>query len=177
LDEDGDTYNGWSNEDFELKQCINYNFQYSDTVPSNNRSAENIWSCFPSFIKQAFVNVFKNEVKLSPQAWIVYFERYSKLLDTRLKKVDEGCNDIEPEFYMVYEDVDFPLNEEYENCGFNMAQAVQRCVEDCGDSSLFSSVQKVVERLKKDSSCVVDDYRFSLVYNIGVLKKVKLEVV
>ena len=82
-----------------------------------------------------------------------------------------------PEHQANYDAVKFMMTETVERNGFAMWQAVGRIVKALGNSQLRKRTLEIANILKQQPECIIDNYRFQLVYNIGVLKKVKCEYV
>ena len=100
-----------------------------------------------------------------------------KIIDGRLPAVDREHNSISPANVADYNSLIFKVTEIYEHRGFTMAQAVVRCVRNLGNNGLAPYIKDIVKSLKVNPNYTLGDkYKFSLVYNIGVLKKVQLEV-
>jgi hypothetical protein len=82
-----------------------------------------------------------------------------------------------PERQVNYDAVKFMMTETVEKNGFAMWQAVGRIIKALGNKQLKQRMFEIADILKQKPECVIDNYRFQLVYNIGVLKKVKCEYV
>jgi hypothetical protein len=137
----------------------------------------NIWSHFPSFLKAAFVDAFGRGVRRSPQEWKVIFEKYLKIIEGRLPSIDDEYNSINPKSVADYNSLIFNVTEIYEQRGFTMAQAVVKCLRKLGNNGLVPYIKDIVKALKMNPNYTLGDkYKFSLIYNIGILKKVQLEV-
>lgn len=192
-DEDGDVINKLE-EDYALNKCIEGDFAYSTDYASTSPYCLglNIWSHLPSFVKEAFVNTFQKQgggtVRYSPTEWKAIFERYLELMDNELPAVDPEYNSVDPNDIINYEDVKFSMNmmpvdesEMQEQYGFTTIQAVVKCIKRLKNKALATKLiperEKVARMLKEFPICEVGDrFRFSIIYNIGVIKKVKLEV-
>lgn len=177
-DVDGD-FDTRLEQDFMMKKCIESDFPYGLDYNSTGKSCENlnIWSHFPSFLKEAFVDAFKNNIRRTPEEWKVIFEKYLKIIDDRLPDVDTEHNSISPANVADYNSLIFKVTEIYEHRGFTMAQAAVRCIRNLGYNGLAPYIKDIVKSLKVNPNYTLGDkYKFSLIYNIGVLKKVQLEV-
>lgn len=160
--------------------CIKKLFPYGVSLNDTNVSCgeKEIWSHFPSFLKEAFVNCFTYNKRYTDEEWIKLFTRYKHLLESgELNKVDPDCMDPFPEHQANYDAVKFMMTETVERNGFAMWQAVGRIVKALGNSQLRKRTFEIANILKQQPECIIDNYRFQLVYNIGVLKKVKCEYV
>lgn len=169
-------------QDFMLRKCIESDFPYGLDYNSTGKSCQNlnIWSHFPSFLKEAFVDAFgnkNNSVRRTPEEWKVIFEKYLKIIDGRLPSIDGEFNSISPANVADYNSLIFKVTEIYEHRGFTMAQAVVRCVRNLGNNGIAPYIKDIVKALKMNPNYTLGDkYKFSLIYNIGILKKVQLEV-
>lgn len=166
-------------QDFMMRKCIESDFPYGLDYNSTGKSCQNlnIWSHFPSFLKEAFVDAFKNNIRRTPEEWKVIFEKYLKLLDGRLASIDSEYNSVSPHSVADFNSLRFKITEIYEHTGFTMARSVAECVRKCGNNSLLPHMKYIVKSLKEKPVCHLgEQYKFSLIYNIGVLKKVQLEV-
>jgi hypothetical protein len=153
-----------------------YSVNFNDTKDTCRE--KEIWSHFPSFLKEAFVNCFTYNKRYTDEEWIKLFTRYKHLLESgELNKVDPDCMDPFPEHQANYDAVKFMMTETVERNGFAMWQAVGRIVKALGNSQLRKRTLEIANILKQQPECIIDNYRFQLVYNIGVLKKVKCEYV
>lgn len=160
--------------------CMKQQFPYSTDFNKVEKHAnhQEIWSHFPSFLKEAFVNCFTYNKRYTDEEWIKLFTRYKHLLESgELLKVDPDCMDPFPEHQANYDAVKFMMTETVERNGFAMWQAVGRIVKALGNSQLRKRTLEIANILKQQPECIIDNYRFQLVYNIGVLKKVKCEYV
>ena len=180
------TYEDWIDEGFQDGEynhnelCIKQQFAYGIVEKDTVRTAckKEIWSHFPSFLKGAFVDVFKNQQRYTDEEWIKLFTRYKRLLESgELHKVDPDCMDPFPERQVNYDAVKFMMTETVEKNGFAMWQAVGRIIKALGNKQLKQRMFEIADILKQKPECIIDNYRFQLVYNIGVLKKVKCEYV
>lgn len=161
----------FDDKDYELGFCVEGKFAYGlnarDTNPSCKERA--IWSHLPSFIKEAFVKTFTGIGRISPKEWIQLFEHYRNLLQSR-SIVETG---VFPTNEIDYSKVLFPLAKNGK--GFLMEHAVIRVARALNDKNIkdLGVIAEVVKALKREPVCEYGGYRFSLVYNIGVLKKVE----
>ena len=164
---------GYEDIDLQIDKSFPYTLDRSKLCKYCTR--KEIWSHMPSFIKEAFVNTFTGKKRLTTKEWIVLFEHYEKLLR------ENRIND--PEAHLAfatkeisYSDVEISLSEEHIDKGFLMTHAVARVMKPFNDENLKSHIIEVAEALKHKPIYMVDRYTFSLVYNIGILKKVKAEM-
>jgi DNA-binding helix-hairpin-helix protein with protein kinase domain len=159
-----------------IKKKFPYGISFNDTKDTCRE--KEIWSHFPSFLKEAFVNTFAYDKRYTDEEWIKLFTRYKRLLESgELQKVDPDCMDPFPEHQANYDAVKFMMTETVERNGFAMWQAVGRIIKALGNSQLKQRTFEIADILKQQPECIIDNYRFQLVYNIGVLKKVKCEYV
>lgn len=151
-------------------------FPYSSEKDKTSQYCKNkkTWSHMPSFIKKAFEETFTGKRRLSPDEWIVLFEKYQTLLKEN-KINDPEADSAFPNKEIDYSRLVIPLNEIYVEKGFVMAHAVARVMKSFKDDKLKTYIKEVTEALKHKPIYIVDKYTFSLVYNIGILKKVKGE--
>lgn len=171
-----------SNDEIEYNDnelCIKKDFAYGVNFNDTRDACEKeIWSHFPSFLKEAFVNTFAYNKRYSDDEWIKLFTRYQEILMSgELQRADRDCMNPFPESQVNYESVKFLLTEVVEKSGFAMWQAVGRIVKALGNNQLKRKTLEISDVLKQRPEFVIDNYRFQLVYNIGVLKKVKCEYV
>ena len=181
--------------------CMKQQFAYSTDADKveNNANHKSIWSHFPSFLKEAFVNCFVYNKRYTDDEWIQLFTRYKNLLESGvIAKSDPECMNPFPENQANYDALKFTLNDTLERNGFVRWHAVGRIIKALGDDRIKRQVLKISDLLKKnpevlvyvtddgdvyvdetpeEGKTVVANYRFRLVYNIGVLKKVKCEYV
>ena len=180
------TYEDWIDEGFQdgeynpnelcIKQQFAYGIVENDTVKTARK--KEIWSHFPSFLKETFIEVFKNKQRYADEEWIKLFTRYKRLLESgELHKVDPDCMAPFPKYQANYGDVKFVKSETVERNGFALWQAVGRIIKALGNNQLKQRTFEITDILKQQPECIIDNYRFQLVYNIGVLKKVKCEYV
>ena len=159
-----------------IKKKFPYGISFNDTKDTCRE--KEIWSHFPSFLKEAFVNTFAYDKRYTDEEWIKLFTRYKRLLESgELQKVDPDCMDPFPEHQANYDAVKFMMTETVERNGFAMWQAVGRIIKALGNNQLKQRTFEIADILKQQPECIIDNYRFQLVYNIGVLKKVKCEYV
>lgn len=160
-------------EDVEL--CVNKLFAYSENVKNTNSncSERQIWSQLPSFLKKCFVNCFSKNVRYSPTQWIKVFEHYLGLLKTK-KIANPECDKAFPENEISYDTVEFSYSKEHEVKGFTMAHAVARLIRHSKSDTLKGYLKEIVQALKQQPQYSIDKYDFVLVYNIGILKKIKI---
>jgi hypothetical protein len=192
--------NGQDGEFNDNELCMQRKFPYSTESKNVEESAiyKNRWSHFTSFIKEAFVKTFKDGERYTDEEWIKLFVRYKHLLESgKLQKTDPDCMDPCPEYIVNYDAVKFMATEMVEKTGFAMWQVVGQILKISDKKGyikkhLFkisdilksktevfvyvSNVGKVyIDKWPEDEICIVETYHFQLVYNIGVLKKVKCE--
>ena len=180
------TYDDWIAEGYQVGEynndelCIEYKFAYGikEKDTADTAIARGVWSHLPSFIKEAFVESFVHSKRHTDDEWIKLFTKYKKLLESgNLADVDPDCMDPFPDNEISYDAVKFVTCEKIEKSGFAMSQAVERIVKAIGDSKLKRCINSISETLKHNPQCTVDNYRFDLIYNIGVLKKIRCESV
>lgn len=170
---DDETYN---DNELCIKKMFPYGVRLNDTEDTCRE--KEIWSHFPSFLKEAFVNCFIHNKRYTDEEWIKVFAKYKRLLESgELAKADPDCMDPFPEHQAIYDTVEFKMPETVERSGFAMWQAVGRIVKALDNSRLRKRILEIADILKQQPECTIDNYRFQLVYNIGVLKKVKCEYV
>ena len=159
--------------------CIKKQFPYHTTDDKEKIGTEKeIWSHFPSFLKEAFVNAFSKGKRYSDDEWISMFTKYKELLESNeLLKADPDCMNPFPKKSIDYADVKFEVTKKYEKSGFAMIHAVARIVKATKDENLKVHVIEIAKALADASECKIDKYKFTLVYNIGLLKKVRCESV
>ena len=180
-----------------IKKKFPYGISFNDTKDTCRE--KEIWSHFPSFLKEAFVNTFAYDKRYTDEELIKLFTRYKRLLESgELQKVDPDCMDPFPEHQANYDAVKFMMTETVERNGFAMWQAVDRILKTLGDSRMRRQLLRIsdvlkqkpeafvyvtnsgkiyVDKMPEDGETIAASYRFQLVYNIGVLKKVKCEYV
>ena len=157
--------------------CIDHRFAYGVEPTQNPDLCEpEIWSHLPSFLKEAFVDVFTYNHRYTVDEWIKFFERYRDLLASgELKGRDPECDSAFPDTVLDYNTVRFDLTKTVERSGFVMTHAVGRIVKLIGRKELFRHINTIVKALKQQPEFIIDSYKFRLIYNIGVLKKVSCE--
>ena len=163
-----------------LKRLFPFALSEEETaqICKNDRAETGCWSHFPSFLKEAFVDAFKNDKRHTDEEWIAIFSQYRALLVSgRLEKRDAFCMDPipEPEHVIDYNAVTFGAMQAIERTGFAMWRVVSKIVEQIKDRQLKKHIDYIAKVLKQENECIVDQYRFTLIYNIGVLKKIKCE--
>ena len=183
------------------KLCMKQKFAYStdrDKV-EEQANCKKIWSHFPSFLKEAFVNCYTYNKRYTDDEWIKLFTKYKYLLESgELAKVDPECMNIFPDNEISYDTVRFALNETVVSRGFSACKAMEKILDEICEVRLKRSLPKIAKALKDKPECVVcitnkgniyideqpnigeiviASYRFCLAYNIGVLKKIKCEYV
>lgn len=162
--------------DEDIKLCINYEFPYSSIMEKTNNECTRkaIWSHMPSFIKDAFVKTFTGKRRLSPSDWIALFEHYKKLLnDGVISDKDKEAYLSFPENEINYKDLMFLAKIEHFDKGFVMSHVVDRVMKLFKDDDLNKYRSEVAKALSHQQSYSIGKYNFTLVYNIGILKKVK----
>ena len=161
------------------KLCIEQKFAYGVDTGGTKETAYKsaIWSHFPSFLKEAFVDIFKNQKRYSDDEWIKIFLRYKRLLENgELQKVDSDCMNPFPKYVADYNALQFTeVITVIEQRGFTLRQAVDAIIKAIGNQQL--NKREIVKKLKQQPYYMVGDYSFQLGYNIGVLKKIKCEYV
>lgn len=158
--------------------CVAKKFAYSaDAAKTSEESqAREIWSHFPSFLKEAFVAVFSKGKRYTDEEWIMIFARYKKILESgELYNADVDCKESFPIKEVDYKTVKFRLSDIVEKNGFSMSQAILHIAKELESNQIKKRMLEISNVLKQQSEYTVDNYRFSLVYNIGVLKKIKCE--
>lgn len=162
--------------DEDLHLCICHAFPYSSLEGKTKGTCRNkeIWSHMPSFIKEAFVNTFTGKGRLAPKEWITLFEYYKKLLNEG-KIQDAEAHLAFADNEIDYSKVYFSLTQSHTEKGFLMRQAVDGVIKQFKDAELNQHLKEVTEALKHQPIYSVGKYNFTLIYNIGILKKVKAE--
>lgn len=157
--------------------CIGKQFPYKTNGNNEKVGTEReIWSHLPSFVKEAFVNTFSKGRRYSDDEWINIFTRYKELLETnKLLDADPDCLNPFAKTEINYDSVLFEITKCYEKSGFAMLHAIARIVKATKDESLKLHIIEIAKSLEEYTECKFDKYKFSLVYNIGILKKVKCE--
>jgi hypothetical protein len=157
--------------------CLDHTFAYGVEPSENPELCEReIWSHLPSFIKEAFVDAFTYNHRYTDDEWIKFFERYRALLTSdELQTRDPECMQAFHGTEIDYNAVSFGLTKTVERSGFVMTHAVGRIVKLIGRKDLLRHVPSIVKALRQQPEFIVDSYKFRLVYNIGVLKKVSCE--
>ena len=180
------TYEDWLDEGFQDGEynnnelCIKRQFAYGvdeiDTMETACKVA--MWSHFPSFLKEAFVAVFTKGKRYTDDEWIMIFSRYKKILESgKLDKADKDCKEPFPLQRVDYHSVSVMLTDMVEKNGFSMMQAVSHIAKELESNQLKKRILEISNVLKQQSEYTVDNYRFSLIYNIGILKKIKCEYI
>ena len=104
------------------------------------------------------------------------FARYKKILDSgELYKIDLDCKEAFPTQQVDYNTVKFRLSDVVEANGFSMSQVVSRIAKELESGQIKKRMLEIANVLKQQPEYTVDNYRFSMVYNIGILKKIKCE--
>ena len=163
-------------EDIQL--CVDLNFPYSQNQNETKETCgeKAIWSHLPSFVKNAFVASFKENFRYTPSDWMRIFEFYKQLLvKEELADNDNECMNPFPENEIDYNLVERKMSEVHSARGFAMWQAVGRVIKAFDDKQLMKHLLEISEALKYCSTYKKGKYRFTLVYNLGILKKVKAE--
>ena len=162
--------------DNELCAAKKFAYSLSSEETYSECREKNIWSHFPSFLKEAFVDVFSKGKRYTDDEWIMIFARYKKILDSgELYKIDLDCKEAFPTQQVDYNTVKFRLSDVVEANGFSMSQVVSRIAKELESGQIKKRMLEIANVLKQQPEYTVDNYRFSTVYNIGILKKIKCE--
>ena len=178
------TYDDWMNEGVQEGTynpntlCIEHKFAYGKSSEETKETAceKNIWSHLPSFLKLTFINAFVHNKRYTDDDWIKIFTKYKSLLQSgRLSRVDPNCMEVFPDDQIDYGAVDFSADEKAERTDFSIKRAVVKIAKIMDNSMLEKRAPEIANMLSRITKYTVDSYRFELVYNIGVLKKIKCE--
>lgn len=159
--------------------CIKKQFAFGeDGFVSADAVEKSIWSHLPSFIKTAFVNSFGYNTRYSDDDWLKMLKRYKDLITSgRIKNADSNWENPFPEDVIDFDKVKFALTESFERSGFAMAHAVARIAKAMKEPWSQDKTVFISKALQHDPELIMDSYKFQLIYNIGVLKKVRCESV
>lgn len=158
-------------EEENLKLCVNFKFAYSNIQSNTNIECKEkeLWSNLPSFLKDIFVDCFSLNKRLNPSEWIKVFEKYKAiLLDGKIS--EEAFPDEEIDYNLVK----FSLENEHSEKGFVMENVIKKLIRLINDWDLIDLTKEIANALKNQSEFHIYNYKFKLVYNIGILKKVKV---
>ena len=149
---------------------------------SSKCQEQEIWSHFPSFLKIAFVNCFKKGKYLSVEEWLDLFNLYlEKIENGQLKKLDSDYNNPFPKGTIDYFVVDIQKFDSVEQVGFSWAWTIALACNKTKDKDLLniiknpSNITSIINGLKENVKVQIGDYIFSIIYNIGIIKKIKIE--
>ena len=146
----------------------------------------NRWSHLPYFMREAFYTCFTTDnpaKRPTAKQWKAKLSFYLDMLnESNYKNLDKDClviykvNGID---YGLLEHVKMIVSKQYFGRGFSMLDAIRRIKREMGHDFLSLDVDErsVAEILKEKTEFVVNkNTKMKLTFNIGVLKKICLEI-
>ena len=172
---------GLEQEEEEIIFCADSVYPYSAVeteVSPTNVALYTVWSHFPSFLKEAFVNVFSGTCKrYTVDEWIAIFNRYNTLMKNgELEAVDPLYLEYAQVESIEFEKLEFMLASEVEISGFSLEQILGRIGEFFKANAINEKIKEIADGLKVAPVFEIGKYRFELLYNMGILKKVKCKI-
>ena len=145
-----------------------------ENYKNDMRFSHATWSHLPSFIKTLFVETFYQNKRYNDDSFIVFFKRYKEYLAKKDLK-DKEANKLYPDTVIEYEKTKYDFEKALEKKGFNLESIISKIYEEANQGKQINkeTTSKVASALKQSKSCNVGRCKFNLVYDIGVLKKVK----
>ena len=170
--------NGSVTDEEALARCADSVYPYSadQTAMSPDKTAwYSVWSHFPSFLKEAFANVFSSTRKrYTVDEWTEIFRRYKTILENgELEAVDPLCYQYAQAEPIEFEKTEFILSSQVELSGFSFEQIIRRIGVLFKDALLDEKAGEIADGLKLSPVFEIGKYRFELIYNMGVLKKIR----
>ena len=170
--------NGSVTDEEALARCADSVYPYSadQTAMSPDKTAlYSVWSHFPSFLKEAFANVFSSTRKrYTVDEWVDIFRRYKNLLENgELEAVDPLCYQCAQTEPIEFDKTDFILSSQVEVSGFSFEQIARRLGVLFKDAAINENAEEIADGLSVSPVFEMGKYRFEVIYNMGVLKKVR----
>jgi DNA-binding helix-hairpin-helix protein with protein kinase domain len=179
--------NDYSYEQKEVKGMLPYSLDSANEtgLHAPNGEAPAIWSHFPSYIKQLFLDSFaacsfgSGKTRPTSSQWVAGLKSY--LLAAKsgsLATIDPEFDEPYQQNVIDYSILNIPLvsNKKAQGVGFSMKDAVIRALMNLKEKTATQVLaSKAIAALYHDSSFSEGSFAFVLSTNIGVFKRVSVE--